>query len=170
MICVGIFQNDLSRYQDGIAYWKELLPLNVERNGEIFETCRDCYHPGYTLNTLIQGAEIARNQGDDLYGLVVDGQPKPRLWYGLEYRARRVMGLENPKPICFGGYTNYSSDCSDCYQCWYEAGWEIGLNHYLNRMKIRCRNAEILVQKLRQKESGFDEHFIGFAGLTHGDK
>jgi hypothetical protein len=169
MICVGVFQDNLQRFQDGIAYWKELLPLNVERGGEIFETCRDCYHPGYALNTLIQGAEIAHNQGLDLYGVVVDEQPKPRLWYGLEYRARRVLGLENPVPLCFGGYANYRSDCSSCYQCWYEGGWEIGLNHYKKRVGMECENAERLVRKAREKDFGFDEHFVSFATLTHGN-
>jgi hypothetical protein len=170
MICVGVFQDDAKRYQDGIDYWKELLVLNIERDGEIFETCRDCYHPGYTLNTLIQGAEIAHHQREDLYGMIIGSQPKPRLWYGLEYRARRVMGLKNSEPLCFGGYDNYSSDCSSCNQCWYESGWEIAVNHYQNRLKIACTAAETLMLQARQKEFGFDEHFVSFANLTHGSE
>jgi len=170
MISVAVFQDDPKRYRDGIAYWKEIMPLNVERNGEIYETCRDCYHPGYALSTLVQGAEIAYHQGDDLYGTVIDGQPKPRLWYGLEYRARRVMGLQIPDPICYGGYGNYQADCRSCQQCWYENGWEIGVNHYQNRMDLRCQNATALLLKTRWKEFYFDEHFVAFGTLTHGNR
>jgi len=170
MLAVAVFQENIARYQDAIAYWKEILPLNVELNGEIFETCRDCYHPGYALSTLVQAAEIAHHQGEDLYGTIVNDQPKPRLWYGLEYRARRIMGSENPEPRCFGNYQNYQSDCTSCEQCWYESGWEIGVNHYENRLNLSCSNARILLLKTRQREFDFDEHFVAFSTLTHGNK
>jgi len=169
MLSVAVFQDDNARYQDAIAYWREILPLNVEENGEIFETCRDCYHPGYALSTLVQAAEIAYHQGEDLYGTTINDQPKPRLWYGLEYRARRIMGLENSEPRCFGGYQNYNSDCSSCKQCWYEGGWEIGVNHYEKR-GLSCGNARTLLLKTRQREFAFDEHFVAFATLTHGTR
>jgi hypothetical protein len=168
MICVAVFQGDLKRYKDGIAYWKEIMPLNVEESGEIFETCRDCYHPGYALSTLVQGAEIAHHQGDDLYGIIIANQPKPRLWYGLEYRARRVMGLQNPEPTCYGGYQNYQASCNSCQQCWHEIGWEIGMNHFRNRMNLECSHTTELVVQARQREFYFDEHFVAFGTLTHG--
>lgn len=170
MICVAVFQDDVQRYRDAIRYYKEIMPLNIEQNGEIFETCRDCFHPGYALNTLVQAAEIAHHQGEDLYGMRFDDQEKPRLWYGLEYRARRVMGLPNPPPICYGPYSNYQADCSTCEQCWFESGWEIGMNHFQNRLGIHCPNVEKLVRKTRAMDFSFDEHFIAFGTLTHGSR
>jgi hypothetical protein len=168
MISVAVFQDDTKRYQDAVAYWKELLPLTVEKNGELFETCRDCHHPGYALNTLIQAAEIARHQGESLYDTIIDGQAKPRLWYGLEYRARRVLGRGDPEAQFFGRYRNYQPDCASCDLCWYESGWEIGVNYYENLMRIECKNAKELVMKARRRKFGFDEHFVAFGTLTHG--
>jgi hypothetical protein len=114
------------------------------------ETGRDLTHTQWGLGGLIQTAEIAWHQGVDLYG-----ERKNRLLRGMEFHAKYLNGAPVPADLCGGRLRGTVVSPM----------WEIGFNHYHNRMKLPMPETEKLLEKHRP-EVGPDHH-VGFGTLTH---
>jgi hypothetical protein len=87
-MALGVYQNDQSRYAEGLQQTKALLQELVSPDGEVFELrTRDCSHPQFTLTAFVQAAAIASNQGDSSVWLTAKQGGSPALARGLEYMA-----------------------------------------------------------------------------------
>jgi hypothetical protein len=126
------------------------------------ETCRDCNHAEYNVLGVMAAAEIAWKQGLDFYGLALDGQSTPRLLMGMEFHASALLG----KPLDVGQSCGAQS-CSG--EDKHAGGWEMGYNHYHNRMKIDAPATASFVTTQNRPDALSEDHFTGWTTLTHGD-
>jgi hypothetical protein len=98
------------------------------------ETCRDMGHTQQGLGSLVHGAEIAWNQGVDIYS-----RNDNRLMLGMEFQAKYMLGEKPPSNLCGGKLSNLA----------FIPMWEIGYNHYHDWMKMEMPNAGKVLEKSR---------------------
>jgi hypothetical protein len=115
------------------------------------ETGRDLTHTQWGIGGLIDCAEIAWNQGVDLYSA-----DNNRLLRGMEFHAKCLNGAPIPRDLQ-GGKLHGADK--------FVPMWEIAYNHYHGRKKLPMPETEKLLAKHRP-ELGPDHH-LGFATLTH---
>ena len=113
MAC-GIFLQDSTVYQAAVDYYLHAndngaLPHYVAESGQCQETGRDQAHAQLGLGALCDIAEMAWEQGDDLWGALDN-----RLMHGIEYTARYNLGYDVP----FQTWT----DCTGLYNDWDKPG------------------------------------------------
>ena len=109
MAC-GIFLQDSTLYGASVDYYLHAydngaLPRYVAESGQCQETGRDQAHAQLGLGALCDIAEMAWEQGDDLWGAFDN-----RLMRGIEYSARYNLGYDVP----FQTWT----DCTGLYNDW----------------------------------------------------
>jgi Alginate lyase len=114
------------------------------------ETCRDFNHTQYGLAATINAAETARIQGVDLYG-----EQSKRIVAAMEFHAGIITGQPAPSSVC-GGSPNVSTSPM----------WEIGYNHYHNRMGIALPFTNTVITRIRP--TGTDHH-MDWETLTHAE-
>jgi hypothetical protein len=131
-----------------IAYWQG---QSTFVTGLTQETCRDFTHTGYGISAISHVAEIARNQGQDLYPQVGE-----RLRQALGFQTRYEQGAAVPSWLC-GGSLNLGLGPVT----------EIGYNAMHNRLGYAMANTEAYT--LAQRPAGTDDHFVAWETLTHGD-
>jgi len=115
------------------------------------ETCRDFGHVSMGMAAAINFAETAYHQGVDLYK-----EEQGRIVKALEFHANYVNGAAIPSWLCGGKITNAHYPM-----------WEIGYNHYHNRLKVNMPHTEQLIKKMRP--SGTDNHLVAWENLTHAE-
>lgn len=91
----GILLDDETIYNEGVAFYKDSkypgsVTNSIAENGQCKEMGRDNVHCMLTLNALAEMAQMAWNQGDDLYGYLDN-----RLLKGFEYWCNYNIGHEN---------------------------------------------------------------------------
>ncbi|TCV93965.1 alginate lyase [Luteibacter rhizovicinus] len=177
---IAIFLNDRRAFDEAVNLWREriktsiylpkdgVVPLtsamcpkvgdeliaswygqSVFVAGHAKETCRDLEHNAYGIAGLINVAETARIQGIDLYG-----EEPERLIAAMEYHA----GLKNadvPAWVC-GGVVK--GDLSGTF--------EIGYNHYVNRLGARLPETSRWLPARRPTHGQF--HYL-WETLTHAE-
>lgn len=117
------------------------------------ETCRDNnHHAQYAMASAIHAAEVAWHQGVDVYAV---------------HRARFTSTMElMAKQIVTGSMQGVCPDDSTTKSRF--ATFEIGYNHYRNRMGLDLPNTlEALTKEIRPK--GTSDWNIFFETLTHAD-
>jgi hypothetical protein len=131
-----------------------MVPLSVYSSGEVNELkARDCTHPQYDLEGLVQAAEMEVIQTGDtsVWMWKGSGETTPRLAKGLEYMAKSL--------------TN-GSGVRNCKGDHLEAGYmDIAVNGYMNR-GVGIPNFQALA-KARRPDGG-SMQFLGFTTATHG--
>lgn len=113
MAC-AIFLGDTAMYRAATDYYLHAddngsLPRYISETGQCQETGRDQSHVQLGLEALAETADMAWQQGDDLWGAYDD-----RLMRGFEYTARYNLGYDVP----FSRWT----DCTGLYSDWTEPG------------------------------------------------
>ena len=91
----GILLDDETIYNEGVAFFKDSkypgsVVNSIGENGQCKEMGRDNVHCMLALNALAEMAQMAWNQGDDLYGYLDN-----RLLKGFEYWCDYNIGHEN---------------------------------------------------------------------------
>ena len=147
---------------DQIAkYWggpktSQTFPLpSPDGDGMGQETCRDVtdmHHQEYGYAGLVAAAETAHIQGVDLYG-----EEKDRIVAAFEFAAKYLNGAAVPAWLCPGSGLTLSATGFN---------YEIGYNHYANRLGIPMPNTRALLAKIRPTDA---DHNMVFETLTHGD-
>jgi hypothetical protein len=115
------------------------------------ETCRDLGHTQWGIGAAIAGAETAYQQGVDLYHENAD-----RLVKGLEFQAQYMMGQQPPSWLC-GGKLQLSDIPT----------WEIGYNHFHNRLGLALPHSQQFITQKERTETNLVNYFIGWETLTH---
>ncbi|TWT42426.1 Alginate lyase [Thalassoglobus neptunius] len=151
MLAMGVYLDDQAMFDRGVNYY-----LNGEGNGAIGnyfkptgqcqETGRDQAHTQMGLDYLACTAEIAWNQGLDLYGALDN-----RLLKGFEYTAKYNLGFDVPyEPYrSFEGRYHYKS-ISDNSRGRLRPMYEKVLNHYEGRMGMEAPFTRQAAMKLRE--------------------
>lgn len=85
----------------------EPIPYYIYQNGQCQESCRDQGHVMAGLGQLVDLAEMAWHQGDDLYGAY-----DSRILLGLEWSLRYCLSAIQGKPWEPMSYSDYESRCT----------------------------------------------------------
>jgi hypothetical protein len=148
-------QAQISQYWGGPSS-PQAFPLpSPDGDGFGQETCRDVtdmHHQEYGYAGLVAAAETAHIQGVDLYG-----EEKDRIVAAFEFAAKYLNGAPIPSWLCPGSGLTVSARGYN---------YEIGYNHYANRLGVPMPNTQALLAKIRP--TGADHHMV-FETLTHGD-
>lgn len=145
---IAILKNDRRLFDEAVADWKKVAHAYLKPTGECTETSRDLYHSQFGLGGLIQVAEMAWQQGLDLYSF-----EEGRLMKTMEFHACITNG---GKPSC----CQYELKGIGFLPC----GWEVGYNHYHGRMGMNMPETEQLLAKNRPEAYVFS---WGLGTLTH---
>jgi hypothetical protein len=120
-------------------------------NGLTQETCRDNnHHAQYALASALHAAEVAWNQGVDVYG-----PNAARFTAALELMALQVQSGQ------MQGTCGNNTTTASLYDT-----WEVGYNHYHNRMGMNLPNT-LGVLTTRVRVNGQSDWNIFFETLTH---
>jgi hypothetical protein len=119
------------------------------------ETCRDgtdLHHQEWGYSGLVAAAETAHIQGVDLYG-----EQKDRIVAAYEFAAKYLNGAPIPSWLCPGAGLHLMTRALN---------FEVGYNHYANRLGIPMPNTQALLGKVRP--TGIKDSIV-LETLTHGD-
>lgn len=133
----GILLDDEAIYNEGVAFYKDSkypgsLTNSIDENGQCKEMGRDNVHCMLALNALAEMAQMAWNQGDDLYGYLDN-----RLLKGFEYWCNYNIGHEDVyyKPVGNWYYISTHNNAfrlapdGTCFECVYHHYQELkGMN------------------------------------------
>ena len=131
-------------------WWYGAWQAGVWVDGISQETCRDMPHNQMGLKGMTATAEMAWNQGVDLYG-----EEKQRLADYMEFHAKILMGDPRPRGLC----TINKNNTRDT--------WEIGYNHLVNIKGMKLPNSLRVIKRIRPTESR--RHMWAWETLTHAD-
>ena len=177
---IGVFLDDTTMFNKAVSMWRARVPAyfylatdgplpvppancgttsatalssfwygqTTFADGLCQETCRDFGHTQYGLASTINAAETALNQGVDLYG-----EQSKRIIAAMELHAGIIVGQPVPSWLC-GGNPSVSTSPM----------WEIGYNHYHNRMGFALPFTNTLIGRIRP--TGTDHH-MDWETLTH---
>ena len=152
-MAAAIYLEDSLLYAAALDYFYHAndngsLPRYINELGQSQETGRDQAHVQLGLEALAQTCEMARGQGDDLWGAFDN-----RLLKGFEYTAKYNLGYEVP----FSTWT----DCTGLYNDWTSPGamsrgklWDIyqlPYDHYVGRKGLRMPYTEMALEVLAGK-------------------
>ena len=162
IMAAAVYQEDAAAYEEAIELHKHHLKSISKASGALGpDYLRDPWHPQYTILAWIQICELAWTQGDDLYGLALDGQSVPRLAICLEHFAQLFVGkLPNPEGLNRGDYKNGHLK---------KQGYEMAFNHYIRRKGLSADLPTFVTMVPEWRPGGTDGHFITWDVLTHGD-
>jgi hypothetical protein len=132
---------------DLIAFWHG---QTVFVDGLSQETCRDFGHTSYGLASALATAELAYQQGVDLYQ-----QEAPRLHAAMEFHATFLLGQPVPPWLC-GGHIDARVLPT----------WEIGYNHFHGRLGLELPRSRQLIESKIRARGGVDHHIV-WETLTH---
>ncbi len=142
--------------------------LVVYDSGQCQETTRAQHYAQLGLGTLANAAEVAWNQGVDLYGWNDN-----RLMRGFEYTAKYGLGndvqyqhyLDRTGKYGFGGRHKHYTEISSVSRGSFWAIFERPYNHYAMRRRMAVPFSEQVVRQKRPE--GFNHDHLGLGTLTH---
>jgi hypothetical protein len=161
MMAYGAWSGHLETFEEGLNNLFFMLDDFSLPTGEINETCRDTFHPQYSIVTFTDAAELAYTLGyDDLYMAAFDGQQIPRLAVILEYFANLMLGRAtdpcSPNLAYSGQHQRF-------------ANYEAPYNHYINRMRASYLPAfQEMVETAWRASASRTAQFLDWSMLTHG--
>ncbi len=171
VIAIGVFCNDRDMYERGLRYYVKgqgngrLTHYIINETGQCQESGRDSQHSQLGLAHLGDAAEIAWNQGLDLYGYADN-----RLLKGFEYAANHNLGGQVP-------YVDWMDRTGDAHNggeaVWRQiaapgplrAVYEEIYNHYVNRMGLSAPYTQKAAESIRPEGQGV----AGNAGINGAD-
>ncbi len=161
MMAYGAWSGHLEKFEEGLDNLFFILDDFSLPTGEINETCRDAWHPQYSIVSITDAAELAYTLGyDDLYMAAFDGQATPRLAVILEFFANLMLG-RMPDPC--SPSQNYRN------QQIRAANYEVPYNHYINRMGAEyLPTFQEMVETAWRDIARQTEQFLYWSMLTHG--
>lgn len=157
MMAMGVFLDDRAIYQRGVDYFLKgkgngCLTKYVKPSGQCQESGRDQHHTLMGLGYLASAAEIARNQGLDLYGTAGN-----RLAAAFDYCAKYGLGHEVPfeRYVSVGGKYDHDK-ISEVGRGWTVPVFELPYRHYHHRKKMPMPFTEQMLRKTRPEKPSVD--------------
>jgi len=120
---VAVYFEDERLYTEQLEKFTYYLKTLSNEDGSLnADYLSDPWHPQYTMIGLIQTAEIAANQGDNLFDIVIGDEKTPRLETILIHFKSLFLGeLKNPKGLKRGNYKGAHNN---------KQSYQIALSHY----------------------------------------
>ncbi len=163
IMAAAVYREDAAAYAEAVKLYASRLSAISRKSGVLKsdEYLRDPLHPQYTILAWIQAGEIAWNQGDDLYGLQLDGQPQPRLALILEHFATLFLGeLPDPAGLKMGKYRDSHKN---------RQGYDMAFNHYIGRQGMASSMPSFARMVPTWRPGGIDELFVAWDTLSHSE-
>lgn len=173
-LAIAVYCDDRDMFEEVVRYavagaGNGSIPhMIIDSSGQCQETTRAQHYAQLGIGLLACAAEVAWNQGVDLYGWADN-----RILRGFEYTARYGLGEEVPfrhyldrtGKYGYGGrHSNYTEISPKSRGSFFQI-FERVYNHYQNRRGIPAPYSERVV---RMKEpEGFSSDNIGLGTLTH---
>ncbi|KIZ03532.1 secreted protein [Monoraphidium neglectum] len=145
----AIFTDDRPLFEEALYDWRRVMDAWLFPHGEFWETKRDIYHSQFGLGGLVQLAELAWQQGVDVYDY-----SDSKLRIGMEYHADIIMG---GVPFSSNWYKIIGNGFLPC-------GWEVGYNHFNGRRGLQLPITAGMLNRKRPEKYVF--HW-GLGTLTH---
>ncbi|MBJ07072.1 MAG: hypothetical protein CMO40_08175 [Verrucomicrobiaceae bacterium] len=176
-LAIAVYCDDRDMFEEVIRYavagaGNGSIPhMIIDSTGQCQETTRAQHYAQLGLGLLACAAEVAWNQGVDLYGWGDN-----RILRGFEYTAKYGLGedvpfrhyLDRTGKYGFGGRHNNYTQISPLSRGSFFQIFERVYNHYENRRRIATPSLKRVV---RMKEpEGFSSDNIGLGTLTHRRK
>jgi hypothetical protein len=170
-IAMGVLLDNQTIFDEGVAYYQSgagngsimhaVYYVHPGNLGQWQESGRDQEHAQLAVGLLATAAQVAWNQGVDLYGYAGN-----RLLMGAEYVAQTNLS----KPVPYTTYNN-SDNVKQYYISINGIGrlddrpvWELIYNHYVVLQGLSAPNVQAMAQLMRP-EHGSADHF-GYGTLT----
>ncbi len=156
VMAIAVFCEDRPAFEDALKYYTNghgngrLAHYVINEEGQIQESGRDQSHTQLGIGMLAECAELAWNQGLNLYGY-----DNNRLLNGFEYVAKFNLGNEVPFTETLdhtGKYHHKTIARQD--QGRLRAVYEQVYNHYVNRMGLQATFTQQAAEKLRPEGPG----------------
>lgn len=154
MLAMGVYLDDRAMFDRAVNYYLKgkgngAVANYFKPSGQCQESGRDQGHTQMGLDYLACAAEIAWNQGVDLYGASDN-----RLLKGFEYTAKYNLGFDVPyEPYrSFEGRYHYK-EISDDGRGRLRPMYEKVLNHFHNRKGLEAKFTRRAAMKLRESSS-----------------
>lgn len=164
VIAIAVFTNDREIFDRAVTFFHEgdgnarMTGYVLFDTGQCQETGRDQQHTMLGLGYLAVVAEIAWNQGLDLYGANDN-----RILLGFEYTAKYNLGGTVPfQPHRSGKYRFESLGEEGRGKFRARPIFEMVYYHYKKRKGIDCPYVEKVVQKMRPEGGGTNGDHLGF--------
>lgn len=103
---LAVYLKNETLYEQQVQNFTYYLKTLSNKDGSLnADYLSDPWHPQYTIIGLIQTAEIASNQGDILFDVIIDDESMPRLEAILLHFKSLFLGeIDNPKGLKKGNY------------------------------------------------------------------
>jgi len=167
MMSIGVYSNDRAIFDRAVDWYQNgtdngsLSHYVINETGQAQESGRDQSHTQLGLGYLAQSAEIAWNQGLDLYGAVND-----RLLDGFEYTASYNLGNDVPfveTTDTTGKY--HHTAISTLERGAFRPIYEMVYNHYKIRRGVDCPYTQEVAMMLRPEGAAFQADHPGFGTI-----
>jgi hypothetical protein len=178
LMAIGVFNDDRVLFADGVRMWRGRAPAYIYLksdgplpvappsglrssatwsnkgyqpslvDGLLQETARDPHHANMAFASMVNAAEIARQQGLDLYA-----EQGARIVAAMEYQAQFLAPnhVKPPEKLEFD----------------LEPTWEIAFNHFHGRLS---RDLPLMAKVIpTNRPTGADLNHMVWETLTHGD-
>ena len=181
VIHIGVFTDDRTTFDKGLAMWRERVPAYVyiasdgptpvppPRGGKTGAALTSFW---YGQSMMMDGLsqETCRDLGHVQYGLaaminaaetvLIQGvdlfaEQADRIAAALEFHAKLINGAPVPATLCGGVLTAVSADPM----------WEIGYNAYATRLARALPETQMVIQAIRPTAV---DHHMAWETLTHG--
>lgn len=170
IMCIGVFMDRWDIFEKG---YRQMLDGATNgsiknyfySNGQCQESGRDQQHVQMGLGFLACAAEIAWNQGYDLYSAFDN-----RLYLGYEYTAKYMSGEEVffEQYIAWYGKPVYGPEISPDQRNAVMPIWERPYHHYHDRMGMEMPYTRKMIEKSRP-EAMVNQSFIPWSTLMSAD-
>ncbi len=167
MMCIGIFLDRRDIFDRAYRMMVDgetngSIKNYFSENGQCQESGRDQQHVQMGIGFLSCAAEIAWNQGLDLYGAFDN-----RLYKGFEYTAKYMSGEEVPhvQYVTWFGKEVYGPEISPKQRDFVCPVWERAYRHYHGRKGMEMPYTRKIIEKSRP-EGTVNQSFIPWSTLT----
>ncbi len=166
-IGMAVYLNDRALYDKAIEFFYHgkdngSLPNYIHESGQLQESGRDQAHCMLAIGCFAEIAEVAWNQGQDLYSALDN-----RIMKGCEYLSKSNLGYEVP----FFTWT----DLTGKYSAWHTLGqaalgqwravFELPYNHYVERCGLEMPYTKVVLGQIRPEGIGWTCDNPGFGTL-----
>lgn len=178
LMAIGVFNDERITFAQGVRMWRGRAPTYIYlqsdgaaplpppsglassapwsnkghmpalADGLLQETARDPHHANMGFAAMVNAAEIARQQGIDLYA-----EQGARMIAAMEYQAQFLSPNSAPTPPKL----EFAK----------EPTWEIGFNHFHTRLGLQLPKMANVIPTNRP--TGADLNHMVWETLTHGD-
>ena len=167
LVGMAVFLDDETLYKEAVDFFYQgedngSLPNYIAPGGQIQESGRDQAHCMLGVGCLAEIAEVAWNQGDDLYASLDN-----RIMEGCEYLSKSNLGYEVPFFTWkdkTGKYSNWQT-LGQAGLGEFRAVFELPYNHYVERRHLSMPYTRMVLGCVRPEGAGFTCDNPGFGSL-----